>query len=465
MGRRPVWRILSLALHGARLAIALALLYVAWQWRSPLFTSVRLQALAALILIAIAVLAWDALLLWRRRGSRPARIAGAATALLAFAALVVTCALELHFRWQRHTVLNADPAQLVRLGRHLVVGYRSDDELRALVERRAIAGVFLSARNVHGKDLATLRREVDEWQAIRARQNLPPLLIATDQEGGAVSRLSPPLPRPATLAEIVRAHPDAAKRREAVRAYAAEVGRALADAGVNLNFAPVVDLDHGVVNPNDRHTRIGTRAVASDPQLVAEAARDYCEGLARAGVHCTLKHFPGLGRVFEDTHLEHASLKASVEELAQTDWLPFRALMRGPGVFTMLAHVRFEALDRERPASFSSAVVAGLVRGQWNHDGVLITDDFSMEAAYVQPRRAWRRGHRCAHRRRRPDPGQLRPRPSLPGAARSVAGRCRRPPGPQHPRPQRPAAHRRKIKTGSRRPLAMRGAPAAGIPC
>jgi len=219
-------------------------------------------------------------------------------------------------------------------------------------------------------------------QAVRARQGLPPLLIATDQEGGGVSRMSPPLPRPATLGDIVRSHRDAAERRSAVRTYAADVGRALAGLGINLNFAPVVDLDHGVVNPNDRYTRIGTRAISSDPEVVADVAGEYCRGLEQQGVHCTLKHFPGLGRVFEDTHFENATLSTPADELAKSDWVPFRQLMQQKTAFTMLAHARLVALDRDRPASFSPAVVSGLLRRDWKYDGILVTDDFSMGAVY-----------------------------------------------------------------------------------
>src|SRR5262249_50281697 len=157
--------------------------------------------------------------------------------------------------------------QLERLGRHLIVGYRSEAGLRELLERKAIAGIFITAHNVSGKDAAAIRREIEAFQAVRKQQGIPPLLVATDQEGGGVSRLSPPLPRPVTLGEIVRSHGDEAARRDAVRAYADEVGRSLAELGINLNFAPVVDLDHGVSNPNDRYTRIGMRAISSDPRV------------------------------------------------------------------------------------------------------------------------------------------------------------------------------------------------------
>jgi beta-N-acetylhexosaminidase len=209
-----------------------------------------------------------------------------------------------------------------------------------------------------------------------------PLWIATDQEGGVVSRLSPPLTHLPALSEIVERCTDAVQREQAVRQFATTQGRELAELGVNLNFAPVVDLNHQVVNPNDRYTRIFQRAISSDPAVVAQVATWYCAALEEAGVRCTLKHFPGLGRVFEDTHLDHANLTTSVTELTNTDWVPFRALMSQSGAFTMLGHVRLSAINSERPVSMSPQVIAGTLRGEWKHDGVLITDNFSMLAVY-----------------------------------------------------------------------------------
>jgi beta-N-acetylhexosaminidase len=377
-----VLRILNLALGVVRFAAAILLLYLAWQWRSPLFASTRTAALVLSIALPLALIAAE-LFIWRISARwRPATLVYATTALVAFLALALTLTFELQFRWMRSEVLRADPARLEQLGRHLIVGYRSEAGLRELLERKAVAGVFVTAHNVRGKDADTIRSEIAAMQAVRAEQRLPPLLIATDQEGGGVSRMSPPLPRPPTLGDIVRSHRDKAEQRNAVRTYAADVGRALAELGINVNFAPVVDLDHGVVNPNDRYTRIGMRAISSDPKVVADVAGEYCRGLEQQGMHCTLKHFPGLGRVFEDTHRENASLSAPVDELAKSDWVPFRQLMRQKTTFTMLAHARLAALDRDRPASFSAAVVSGLLRRDWKYDGILVTDDLSMGAAY-----------------------------------------------------------------------------------
>jgi beta-N-acetylhexosaminidase len=189
---------------------------------------------------------------------------------------------------------------------------------------------------------------------------------------------------------VIAGHSDPAARRKAVEDYAATQGRELAGLGINVNFAPVVDLPRGPANPDDRYTRIHSRAISNDPEVVAAVAGTYCAGLRASGVSCTLKHFPGLGRVFEDTHRQAADLSAPVSELAGADWRPFRALVQGADAaagsgaqpLVMLGHARLTALDPHRPASFSRAVVHDLLRTGWKHDGVLITDDFSMGAVY-----------------------------------------------------------------------------------
>jgi beta-N-acetylhexosaminidase len=378
-----VWRRrAALGFLGARLFIAVALLPFAIDWRSPILAGLRPAALATLIAGSLLLLAIDTWTL--RAGPQHAirRALSVAIVLSAGAAFTATVALEARFQWVRAGVLAADTAQLETLGRHFVVGYRDTAEIGRLIERRAIGGVFVGARNVEGLSADAIRGQIESWQDTRRRQGLPPLLIATDQEGGAVSRMSPPLPRQPAIASVVEHHPDEAARNTAAHDYGLAQGRALASLGINLNFAPVVDLNKNVVNPNDRYTRIRERAISSDPVVVTEVARHYCLGLAEAGVQCTLKHFPGLGGVFEDTHLQAGHLRLPRDELERSDWVPFRALM-GAGTFTMLSHARLAALDAEHPVSFSPAVVSGLLRQAWGYDGVLITDDFSMGAAYA----------------------------------------------------------------------------------
>jgi beta-N-acetylhexosaminidase len=375
---------LTRALAVARVAILLALVPYALDWRSPFLASVRVWAFLGLMAIPLAFVVVDVRALRRTSGRFDRALSLASLALCALC-LVSVPWREAQFWWKRHEVLRADPALLERLGRHVVVGYRDLAELNALIERRAIAGVFLTTRNVRGRDAAAIQQEIAELQAARRRQGLPGLLVTTDQEGGVVSRLSPPLERLPSLSEIVARHPASAERSAAVRDYAAAQARDLADLGVNVNLAPVVDLDHGVVNSGDRLTRISTRAISADPHIVTEVATDYCAQLSEHGVRCTLKHFPGLGRVVADTHLESADLALTPGELTSTDWLPFRALMRRADIIVMLGHARLTAIDATRPVSFSQPVVHGLLRTDWGYDGLLITDDFSMGAVTYSP--------------------------------------------------------------------------------
>ena len=218
-----------------RLALAALLLPFALDWRSPLLASVRPWALVCLIVVP-SVLVLAGILAVRRAGPPMVRTIGALALLAAALALVSTVALEARFHVIRQQVLDAEPAALERLGRHVFVGFRDLDEVRALIPRRATAGVFVTAANVQGLSVAEVRQQITAMQDIRRRQRLPPLWIATDQEGGEVSRLSPPLPRPPRISEILARHRDAAAGIAAVRESGREQGRALSELGVNLNF-------------------------------------------------------------------------------------------------------------------------------------------------------------------------------------------------------------------------------------
>ncbi len=374
---------MKLILAVLQLLIVLALVPVAWDWRAPFLPSIRHWLLMGMIVLPLIVIIGEIWLLRTSRGGqRVLKTISTLGLITAIVVLITTLALEVHFRWIRYQVLQADPARLEKLGRHFFVGYRDIEEVRELIRLRAIAGIFITSSNVNGKSFAEIQKEIRSFQNMRKEQGLEPLWIATDQEGGMVSRLSPPLTRLPSLAEIVKRNTDSAQLRQGVQHFASKQGLELAELGANLNFAPVVDLNHQIVNPNDRYSRIFQRAISSDPAVVAQVAEWYCAELEKAGVRCTLKHFPGLGRVFEDTHLDHASLTTSLEELTKTDWVPFRTIMTQNRAFVMLGHARLTAIDIEQPVSMSPPVIAGMIRGEWKHEGVLITDNFSMLAVY-----------------------------------------------------------------------------------
>jgi beta-N-acetylhexosaminidase len=374
------------ALAAGQLLAALALLLCALDWRSPALTGFRTWLFGGLIVASMLLFAsavWS--YRWSRGRSSALGMVAWTTGATALLALLATLLVEARFRWTRHAVLKADAPLVEMLGHHLLVGYRDVREVEALVRQRAVGGVFVSGRNVAGKPLAEIKAEIAGLQEIRRKQGLPSLWVATDQEGGVVSRLSPPLRKLPPLAEIAARHRDAEAQRSAVRDFAGTQGRELADLGVNLNFAPVIDLNHRLVNPNDRYTRIHQRAISGDPEIVRSVAEQYCATLGDAGVRCTIKHFPGLGRVFEDTHVQSGRLTATARELEQSDWLPFRLLMARERAFTMVSHAVLDAVDRNRPASFSRGVIGGLLRGSWGYEGVLVTDDFSMWPVHRHP--------------------------------------------------------------------------------
>jgi beta-N-acetylhexosaminidase len=281
---------------------------------------------------------------------------------------------------KRAALLDTDPGILERVGRHLVVGYEPGTNVKALVEKKAIGGLFITDHNVRGRSVEQIKARIDELQAIRKDQGLPPLVIAADQEGGVVSRLSPPLKHQPSIGRLIAGAKDDAARETIVRQYAAEQAAELKRIGVNMNFAPVVDLKLASTRRDDGETRLETRAIAADPDLVARIAGWYCDTLAASGILCTLKHFPGLGRVGNDTHRSVGVIKAAVSQLRVRDWVPYAKLMARPNVATMLGHVRVPELDDALPASCSDRIIRVLLRGEWGHDGILITDDFGMGA-------------------------------------------------------------------------------------
>ncbi len=280
----------------------------------------------------------------------------------------------------RSEILQSDPERLARAGRHIIVGYHNLADIKQLLEKKAIAGIFITDHNVRSRNAASMKSSIDTLQATRRAQGLPPLIIAADQEGGAVSRLSPPLKRQPSLAQVVAKATNDEERKRVVEDYARVQAEELKRIGVTLNFAPVVDLKLNLKNRNDGETRLRLRAIDSDPYLVSKVAGWYCDVLAASKIMCTLKHFPGLGRVTRDTHVATAEISATEGTLELNDWVPFRRVMAKPNVVTMLGHVRVGVLDKSTPASFSAPVINTLIRGTWAYDGLLVTDDFSMGA-------------------------------------------------------------------------------------
>ncbi|MDR2452202.1 MAG: glycoside hydrolase family 3 protein [Candidatus Accumulibacter sp.] len=361
------------------LALAVLIVVAALYFRHPLFYFWR-DFETPVLLLAGGAGAWSARRALRRAARRRDRLEALARLAVCLLLLGLVAGQEAWFRWQRFWVLQGGPPT-ERVGRHFVVGFRSFAEVKSLAERGLIGGIYVTRRNLRGESAPSLRRRIDELQEARARARLPPLFVMADQEGGEVSHLSPLIEAMPALAELLA---DGAQNLDArARAQGELQGRALASLGINVNLAPVVDLKpDGEEDWPDRYTKISRRAISADPQIVTRVASAYGEGLLAAGVQPTVKHFPGLRRVRADTHLAEAGLAGGARAHA-ADWLPFREVTARTGAAMMLAHVRLPDVDPRAPASLSRAVVQDVLRGDWNYQGILMTDDLNMGAVYA----------------------------------------------------------------------------------
>jgi beta-N-acetylhexosaminidase len=232
-------------------------------------------------------------------------------------------------------------------------------------------GVILFSRNYESP--CQLEELTSEIHGLRR----PPLLIAVDHEGGRVQRFREGftrLPPMRALGAIWDAHPQRARHlaRDAGYVLAAE----LRAHGVDLSFTPVLDLDFG------NSAVIGDRAFHSQPQAVIELAGALIEGLTLAGMAACGKHFPGHGFIAADSHTDVPVDTRSLAQIEAADLLPFRELVAHGLSAVMPAHVIYPGVD-DRPAGFSKIWLSQILRTQMQFQGVIFSDDLSMEGARV----------------------------------------------------------------------------------
>ena len=231
-------------------------------------------------------------------------------------------------------------------------------------------GYILFGRNV--VDREQLRALTDDLRSIHGREQL---LISIDQEGGRVARMKPPhwpaYPAAGTFAQMWHRAPSSAI--EAARSNAAAIGLDLAEVGISVDYAPLLD-----VRRPGAHDVIGDRALGEEVLQVAALGRAVLDGLAAAGVAGCIKHMPGHGRAGADSHKELPVVDAD-EAALEEDLEPFRTLApRAP--MGMTAHVRYTAWDAENPGTLSPFVVGEIIRKRIGFDGLLLSDDIDMEA-------------------------------------------------------------------------------------
>ncbi|BCG94207.1 beta-N-acetylhexosaminidase [Mesorhizobium sp. 131-2-1] len=231
-------------------------------------------------------------------------------------------------------------------------------------------GFILFARNVG--ETEQIRDLVASMRDAVGRPDAP---VFIDQEGGRVQRLRPPLapnyPAGGALGALWRNDRDAGRRAAwlMARLHAFDLLRH----GITADCLPVLDVP--VEGASDV---IGARAYGKEPGAVIELGRAAAEGLMSGGVLPVMKHIPGHGRAFADTHFELPTVDTPLSELRSHDFAPFKALNHLP--MAMTAHVVYSAVDPENPATTSARVVNDIIRGEIGFDGLLMSDDTSMRA-------------------------------------------------------------------------------------
>jgi beta-N-acetylhexosaminidase len=233
----------------------------------------------------------------------------------------------------------------------------------------ACAGVILFTRN-----FASRAQVAELSHAIRAAAPRPQL-ICVDQEGGRVQRFRDgysALPSLDRFGRLYATDPDAAM--DLAREHAWLMASEIRASGVDLSFAPVVDLGRG-------NRAIGDRAFSDDPQVVAALTRAYVEGMHAAGMPATLKHFPGHGSVLEDTHVDTAVDDRPLDAIRALDLVPFVAGIEAKADAVMMAHVVYPQVAPE-PAGYSPRWINTILRGEMGFRGVAFSDDIGMAAAF-----------------------------------------------------------------------------------
>ena len=262
----------------------------------------------------------------------------------------------------------APPTVRELVGQRFVVAMDGTSPSRALlgrVRRGEIGGVILFGSNIENP--TQLRRLTTALQEAARTAGRPPLLIATDQEGGRVRRVpwAGPLPSTTALGQLSPA---------AIRVQALASGRALRLSGVNVDLAPVADVPRA-----DSFMALEERTFSAVPATVAGATVAFAKGLAGARVAAAVKHFPGIGRATRNTDRSAVEIGASRAELSDADLVPFSAAIAAGAPIVMISNATYPALD-SKPAPWSPRIQS-LLRGELGFQGVTISDALDGAAA------------------------------------------------------------------------------------
>lgn len=256
-----------------------------------------------------------------------------------------------------------------KLGQLLITGISGTtltDETIALITEYKVGGVIFYSVNL--PDPATALELINNIKKENAN-NAIPLFLCVDQEGGQVSRLPGFAKLPANKQIGDQNDPELSYTIGTI------LGQQLKAYGLNMNFAPVLD-----VNRNPNNPVIGERAFSNDPKIVSELGIATMKGMKDEKIIPVVKHFPGHGDTSVDSHLELPVVRKNLEQLKEVELLPFQqAIDEGVDVI-MIAHILLPEFDEDHPATMSEAVITDLLRKELDYNGLVITDDLTMQA-------------------------------------------------------------------------------------
>lgn len=250
--------------------------------------------------------------------------------------------------------------QMVMIGVH---GTDITDDSAYMLNQYHIGGIILFDRNM--RSIEQVKTFTNNLQK-NANQKIP-LFIGIDEEGGNVVRMKNALTPPPSQYEI-----GITNDTEQAKKWAIKTSQSLKEMGININFAPVAD-----VNSND------TRSYSGDHNVVTAFVKAAATGYEHENMIYSLKHFPGIGKGKVDSHFESSMIDASKDILLSDDIIPFKTIIKEnnpENYFILISHLTYTDLDNEKPASLSKKIITDLLRKELGFSGIIITDDMEMGA-------------------------------------------------------------------------------------
>ena len=257
-----------------------------------------------------------------------------------------------------------------KIGQMLIVGFEGehiDNNIKQMIEDHHVGGVILFSRNV--RDSNQLLKLINSLKDINTKNNIP-LFLSVDEEGGRVSRMPEELTSLPSGRKI-------GKRNDENLAYqiGSIIGKEIKAFGFNMNFAPVLDIDSNPQNPV-----IGDRSFGDNKEIVTSLGIKAMNGLKSQEVISVVKHFPGHGDTSVDSHIGLPKVDKDLNELRELELYPFEMAIANDVDAVMVAHIIFNEIDSQNPATLSKIIIRDLLRKELTFDGVVITDDMTMGA-------------------------------------------------------------------------------------